>query len=325
MADDRIPVSPDSTGLGPSVDTSSIERDGVTIHRQRVNVADPTDEAAVAAVLNSVPAQTDYGQVVRGVPSDFILEVQKGNVAGHLFWCAMGERESMGTTASGEDLWRGNELSNTPAALTSTTTIPTPAAAGEQMTIISESADDDVGGDGIEEVSVEYLDPAGDEQTTTVIMNGQTGVNLTPSDVRFVQSLSASDISAFGDVAAGHIRIYNTGTPALVYNMIAAGGNMSLVPHRMVPRAKTLYLQSWNGTEAQNKRCAIRMRSTDFGGVLRPGIFLFKSVAYLRASSSGDLPLRNVAPALSIVKASGWVAVSGAEASVYWCGILVDD
>ncbi len=67
---------------------------------------------------------------------DFKTQVALGNVPGWAIMNAMGESEDMATTATGEDIWRGNDLTPAP---TSTTTIPTPSPAGEQMTVVSES------------------------------------------------------------------------------------------------------------------------------------------------------------------------------------------
>jgi len=71
----------------------------------------------------------------------------------------LGERESMGTTATGEDVWRGNELSPAP---TSDVQIPTPAGAGEQMTLVSESnADNGATVTGVLTVKLHYVEEAG--------------------------------------------------------------------------------------------------------------------------------------------------------------------
>jgi len=46
-----------------------------------------------------------------GTTDDWLMRVQMGLVTGHKVMRGMGEREAIGTTATGEDLWRGNELS----------------------------------------------------------------------------------------------------------------------------------------------------------------------------------------------------------------------
>ncbi len=208
-----------------------------------------------------------------------ILEVQIGQHDGYKIMRGLGEREG-GLSTEGEDIWRGNSLSSTPSAPASTTVIPTPDSAGEQMTVISEStADNGVTATGAVTINVDYLDANGDEQTTSVTMNGTTAVDLTPSDVRFVQDMYVTEVGS-NTVAEGNIRIYKKSDDTLVYSMIAATGNMSMVPHKMVPRGKLLCLKMWVPCEAQGKRCAIRLRSdcTNAAPPIRQaGVFLFKS------------------------------------------------
>ena len=250
----------------------------------------------------------------------FDLRVSLGLVPGWSIMSAMGERESMGTTVSGEDIWRGNDLTPAP---TSHTTIPTPASAGEQMEVVSESASDSSIGTGVQSVTIDYLTATGAEPRSVIVtLAGTTPVQL-PASIRFVQDMHSYTTGVNG-VAAGHIKVRQTSTPGRVYNMIAQGGNKSLVPLRMVPAGRLLLLRSWHAEEAQSKRCAFRIRSTSIHGDRRPGVFLFKGVGYLKQTTSGDIPLQVAIPELAIVKVSGWPVVSGAEGSTGWWGFLVD-
>ena len=262
------------------------------------------------------------------VKIDSTLDIARGVVPGYAILRGFGERDSIGTTAQGEDLTRINELSATPSSPASDTFIPRPAEAGEQMTVISES-DADNGGSatGILTLRVVYLDGSGNQQQTTVTLNGQAAVDLTPSDVMFVQEMHALTVGS-NTVAEGHIRIYKKSDATLVYNMIAAGGNQSLVPHRMVPAGKMLYLRKWFASEATNaKRVRVRLRAdctNEIPPVRQADVFLFKSVTAIDSSGS-PFDLAYAIPALSVVKASAWAQVSGAEASINWWGVLIDD
>jgi len=251
----------------------------------------------------------------------YFEQVALGKIPGRKMMYAMGERESMSVIASGEDIWRGNELSPAP---TDDAVIPIPAASGEQMTVVSESANDAAVGTGIQQIEIEYLDANGDEQEEIITLNGTTPVNTVATDIRFVNDMYAVAIGT-GGVAAGNIKIYKTGTVGDVYNMIYIGGNKSLVPSRMVPAGKVLYLDGWHAEEAQDKRVAIKIRSTDMHGVIRSGIFCFKDTVYMRKTSSGFLPLNYAIPAFSIVKVSGWSDQASAEASCSWRGVLIDN
>ncbi|MCP5016247.1 MAG: hypothetical protein GY938_13390, partial [Ketobacter sp.] len=92
------------------------------------------------------------------VRADYHTEVALGNVAARRFMTALGERDTMAVVVTGEDVWRGNELSPAP---TSHTSIPHPSASGEQMTVVSEDAGDAAAGTGIRTLRLHYIDAAG--------------------------------------------------------------------------------------------------------------------------------------------------------------------
>jgi len=257
----------------------------------------------------------------REIVGDFKLSVGKGDVPGTTTMSAMGEFESGNIDAAGEDVCRWEDVSG-PARL------PTPAAGGEQMTLVSDdNADNGATATGVLTVKIHYLDATGAEQTETVTMNGTTGVDTAATNIRFVNDMYALTVGSNG-VAEGNITIIKKGGAIAtdLYNMIALGGNKSLVPHRMVPLNKTLYLMGWHATEATaTARCAFRLRSTDMNGVLIPGVFCFKDVLYLNADSE-EVELDAIpVPALSIVKVSGWSDAVNTEGSCGWWGYLVND
>lgn len=222
-----------------------------------------------------------------------------------------GERSSLGTTAQGEDIWRG-----------SATTIPTPPDVGEQMTLVSTSASDTSGGTGTRALLVDYIDADGNPQTESITMDGVTGVNTVATDIRFVQKIYTTATGSNG-VAEGDITIHKAGAPSTVYSIISEGGNMSLVPHRMVPAGKQLIITSWHCTESKDKRVAFRLRATAEDGTLRPGVFLFKDSMYLSLGALQAFVAFSL-PALAIVKVSGWGSLAGAETSCSWEGCLFD-
>lgn len=288
----------------------------------------------IRALLSDGITDVEVNPVSKGLKVSLVdtidpfIEIAKGNVPGHTIMRGLGERNNVGTTVTGEDLWLGNDLSNTPSAPASTTKIPIPDDAGEQMTIISESdADNGATATGALIIAIQYLDALGDEQSTTVIMNGTTAVDLTPSDVRFVQDMQVLTLGS-NDACEGNIRIYKKSDSTLVYSMIAMGGNQSLVPHKMIPAGKTLYLKMWTAAEVRGKRMFIRLRA-DCNNAAPPirqqGVYLFKSTLGLNGNPSGNVPLAYVIPELSVVKVSGYAIAIAGEASVHWWGVLVDD
>ncbi len=239
--------------------------------------------------------------------------VVAGDVTGERYVHRMGEREAMGTGAAGEDIWRGTAVS-----------IPKPADAGVQMAIISGDAADAAAGTGAREVTIEYLDASGNEQTTTVVPNGSSAVNLTPTNIRFINDCYVTDVGSNG-VAVGQLDIHLSGAVSTVYDMIAAGGNKSLVPHFMVPTGYELLLEGWHAEEAQNKRVNVRIRADCTPrGVANIGMFLFKDTCYMTKASTGPLSLHYKIPALCTLKVSGWgdTGSSGAEVGCGWFGKL---
>lgn len=250
---------------------------------------------------------------------DYILEIQKGNIDGARIFGGMGEFESGNVDTAGEDVCRWEDVSG-PARL------PMPSSSGEQMTIISSHNQDKPSGNGVATVVIHYLDDTGVEQAEIVELNGTTGVNTVATNIRFVNDMYAGSVGNNG-VSRGNISIYKQGGSIGndLYNLIAKGGNKSLVPHRMIPLGHTLFLRGWNCTEAQGKRCTFRIRSTDMNGSLIEGVFCFKGVAYLNKNTTGEMGLNETIPALSVVKVSHWDDQAGTEGSCNWWGILIEN
>lgn len=254
--------------------------------------------------------------------NDVKLNILKGDFDKHEFWHALGELENSTTDAAGEDVYRGSDFTpDAPVRLLQ------PADAGEQMTLISESnAGNGATATGVLTVRIYYLDAAGVRQTEDITLNGTTGVDTVATDIRFVNDIHALTVGSNG-VAEGNIGIYKKGGSIALnlYNMITLGGNKSLVPHRMVPAGHTFYLLGWRCSEAQGKRAAFRIRSTDLNGVLIPGVFNFKGTAYMNNSDSGDMDLAFKIPALSVVKVSLWADQVDAEGACSYWGVLKED
>lgn len=294
-----------------------INADGVNYVFENSEVSVPSGanaEAKMDALLTSIEASETSGF------AEYKLKVQKGEVEGTVIMEAFGERDGAGTTTSGEDVWLGNDL--TPSA---SVIIPIPPDAGDLISVVGESTSDDIAGTGVQVIRINYIDPTGNEQSLDVDMDGTTPVD-TGILMRFIQTIHAIQVGTNG-VAVGDIKVMKTGgsTSTDVYNMIKLGGNMSLTTNRMIPLGKKLYVQEWDASEGNNDRTFSRIRSTDFNGVLIPRVFLFKDTNIVRSSTTGQMAVGSVIPALSIIKISVWVISQGAELTAGWWGYLVDD
>jgi hypothetical protein len=240
------------------------------------------------------------------------IDIGLGNVEGSSLFGGFGERNSVEAATDGVDIWQGAAERQ-----------PLPDSAGEAMVVVSTSVQDAAAGTGAQTLDVHYLDATGAEQVEVVSLTGTTPVALVATDVRYVQFMHSSTVGSRG-VAEGDITIYKNGATSTVYNVVKEGGNMSLTSARMVPLGKKCLVDSWHATESKDKKIAFRLRSTDSSGHLHEGVFIFKDAMYL-TSDSMQAGTGFIAPALSVVKVSGWAPVTGAEASCSWSGTLVDE
>lgn len=249
-----------------------------------------------------------------GIPFEFDIEVAKGNVAGHSVFGTFGERENVAVVAKGEDVWEGTASE-----------IPIPPSSGEQMTFVSTSANDTAGGTGVQSVEIMYLDGNGNQQIEEKAMNGTTPVDTTATDISFVNFFHADTVGS-NDVAVGDITIYQKGDATRVYNIVKAGGNMSLTCKAKIPAGKTLLIESWAASQTGRKPTALRLRSTDHHGELHEGVFIFKDSVRLDGTAiekPKKPPIR--IPALSVVKVSAWADDAAGSVSAGFCGTLVDN
>ena len=256
------------------------------------------------------PIKTVDGKLrVSSMP--YLYDIAEGNVPDHDYFRGFGERVAVAVVATGVDIWRG--VANA---------IPIPAAAGEQLEVISTSGNDDGApvGTGVRTVEVHYLDAAGDEHEETVIMNGLGAVALNETNVRFVNDFHAATVGT-GGVAAGTITLYKQGAPLTVYARIAAGMNKNLSTQKMVPAGRVFYLTQWKATATASKPIAMRLRIPAEHGIEFPGIFMHVDSAYLQDMSyvhTFDIPIQ--VPEFSIIKVTGYATQAGAEVSASWGG-----
>lgn len=247
------------------------------------------------------------------------LWIALGNVPGVTGLLEPGERDGLEHAEIGVDIWRGTALQ-----------IPFPnMTVGEQMTVVSTSANDIAGGTGVQEIHVHYLDANGLEQQETVVMNGLTGVNTVATNIIFVNKIHAIKVGTNG-VALGDVKIARTGDAARVYDVITVGGNMSLTSIYRVPRNKRFVLTGWHSSiSGKDKRATVRLRANTRDGDVfeNPNpAFLFIDTMNLEANAlASNWPSYVLLPPDTIIKVTGWVetANAGAYVSSSWHGFLV--
>lgn len=246
------------------------------------------------------------------VSMDYMTAIGTGDFADHHPFRAMGRRSGLATTVGGDDIWEGAAV-----------TVPFPdQTVGEQLTLVSTSANDASAGSGAQQVDVHGVRAGGSEYVETVTMNGTTPVNTTVTDWIFVQYLHTQRVASLGTNAAGDVSVYRTGDATRVYAVIKAGGNVSLGAHRMVPSGHTLYINYIKADAVDNKPISIRMVATcDFESVLTPNIFVFNELFELQ--NGGDtlqLTMPRVFPSGCIIKGVAVSTTAGGSASLSYGG-----
>lgn len=293
-----VPVTPEDVGQ-KQVDCETVVRNGITYYRQRVD--------AKQFYTNST---SGLEQAVKGHDGctntvNYLEAIGQGKITGHTRFGGFGQRTGCSTAVTGDDCWEGT-----------TTTCPIPdQTVGEQLTILCANAADSAAGTGIQTLDVHGLDAAGNPQSEVVALNGLTPVHTVRTDWRFNQTIHMETVGTNG-AAVGRISIHRFGDAARVYNVILAGGNMSLNAARMVPLGKTYYLKSRTISAASSKAMSIRQRATStFENVLTTGwAFLFKQPWFLFDSPLNEvLPVPEEYPSLSIVKATAYSAQAGGD------------
>lgn len=241
---------------------------------------------------------------------DYLTAVGLGLKIGHSEFGGFGERSSLSSASTGDDLWNGVSA-----------TLPIPSEAGEQLTVVSTSASDTAAGSNVRTVDIHGLDANGVECSETVIMTGTTPVNTTRTNWRFVQSMHTQSIGTAYAASAGLITCYKTGSATTIYNQISVGGNTSLNSARMVPLGKTFLMSTIHVSACSNKPISIRLRANSTVENVWCNFFQYKDTFFLidsAMSKTYEIPLKF--PALCIIKATAFSATAGGDASVSYGG-----
>jgi hypothetical protein len=236
-------------------------------------------------------------------------------VDGHEEFKGLGRRDGLTTLATGED------VSN--VTILTAGTLPYPdQSVGEQMTLVSTSAQDGVAGTGALTVKVHYIKADGTYNHEIVTMTGLTPVNTIATDIRFVQQITVETLGTFGGAAAGKIDIYRTGTATRIYANILAGDNQSLNSHRMVPTGLTFWLKGMTVSSTSSKPISVRVTATcDHAGVYSGGVFKFTEIVECQDTALHiDFKVPRKIPPLAIIKGKTVSSQAGGSASVSFEG-----
>lgn len=254
------------------------------------------------------------------LPPTQFLPYTDSIVAGPVeYFAAQGTRSNVTTATNGNDIWSGTA-----------TTLPIPPSAGEQMTIVSTSVNDDSGNTGINTIEIHYLDANGNEQAETITMDGTTPVNTTATNIRFVNDFYAESVGTAGG-AVGNIIIYKFGAPATIYSQINPGHFKHSNTARMVPKDKVCLIESFvvsGGAAAGGKSAQINLKVTSHHGILfsvSPNPVFQKEAVILVFNSAQVIKFETpvLVPAFAVIKCTSYATVGGADIAANWYGKLV--
>lgn len=251
----------------------------------------------------------DNGLKVSDEP--FFAEVSEGNVPGHTPIARFGYNGAVGT--SSEDIWLGSSLY----------VFPTVA---QQMSLVSNSAQDSAAGTGARTVTIFYLDNNYQEHTEVVTMNGTTAVLTVATNIFRVNELMSKTVGSTS-ASVGQIAISSVGgTP--IFRYIFPGFNRSRGSHYTVPDGKTLYINHWTictgGLNASNfARLTFRSTYNDVSGeALTAGLFFVPQAEILMPNGvvdrHFDFPLKF--PEHTDLKVSAFVDSGSAFVETTWRG-----
>lgn len=214
---------------------------------------------------------------------DYGYDIAEGNIAGHTRFWELGYNGDVDDVR--ETLWPVGGDYVFPAA-------------GQQMEVVSSSADDDSpGGIGALTVEVHYLDSNWEEQSEIITMAGVGVVTTTSTDIYRIQNFHVLTVGSSG-YAAGDIDIRNLAdTP--IYGRIPAGTNYDRQAVWTVPAGMTAFITSWHigiGNSLGNRYGEFRLEATaDMDGTYMAGLFrLFDLISEQDGAQeiSYQIPLR---------------------------------
>lgn len=162
------------------------------------------------------------------------------------------------------DLWTGP---------TTTYVFPT---VGQQMRVVSDSANDSSTGTGVQKIHIHYLDSSYTIRNEVITLNGLTPVNTVATNIYRINAMHAEQVGTVG-VSAGNISLTNT-AGTITYGHIVAGFNSARQSIYTVPVGVTGYINHWQASSgsAGNHFCQTTLRATCHDGVLFPGVFLIQ-------------------------------------------------
>lgn len=176
---------------------------------------------------------------------------------------------------------------------------------GQQMRVVSSSANDAAAGTGAQTVYIHYLDGNYKEQLEIVTLNGVTPVLTVATNILRINGMHVGRVGS-GGVSAGNISLTNTGN-TITYGFITAGYNTAHQAIFTIPAGYTGYASHFQASSGSTGThfCQINFRATCHAGVLLPGVFLSQdTISGQNTGYAVNYPTPIVIPAMTDIKVS---------------------
>lgn len=235
---------------------------------------------------------TEHNMSERRRIYDISLDIARGKVQGSQSFGAYGKKVTAGSSATSL-LWANG-----------TWDIPDQTT-GEQISIVSTSPEDGVGGTGIRSIHLHYLDANLQDQNEEVTLNGTTPVLTNATNIRFIQ---CGHLDTFGSTkaAVGTITFKNVAATQ-TFNQIDAGEARCSSSARMVPAGKRCVVMglvgsSISGTAAASSLINIAVTYfADHDYTLDTVLIPIGTIGVQDTSEAYTLPIPHIAPEGTIV------------------------
>ncbi len=204
--------------------TNAVSVDTVTV--DEITTAVEINDSTPIAVSGIVSGSTDSTPV-----SDFLFEIQRGNITGYTWGDKFGRIDNVDTSTPPVDVWNGGGVY---------TGFPTEV---ETLEIRSSSASDTSGGTGAQVVTIRKL-LDGDKELmddVDITMNGTSWVSVGTQTYSRCSRLRVKTVGSAGH-NVGDITLRHTTTTANIFCVMPATKNTTVIMADTVPAGKTLYV-----------------------------------------------------------------------------------
>lgn len=276
-------------------------------HRISDSIVGEDDAALTKSVITGIRDDGVFGNIILDDENrlqvnsqPYTYGIAEGSISGHTSLLKFGTRSAVAANAQSV-LWEG------------TNPLYTYLATGQQLKVVSSSAQDGVGGTGIRTLTIHGLDANFLEISEVITMNGITQVTTTNSFIRIFRAYGSTSGTSLTNVGA--INIYdNAGTLQLL--TIPAGDGQTLMTMWTVPAGKIAYLTQLTVSTDSNKGARISLYTKLNGLSLYPwqikyraylfgGNNTFPLVIPFKLLAKTDIEIRILTPAAAGTTSAG--------------------